>query len=44
MELAAELEASLREFAAAGPVELRENGGRATPLSSVSWEIRGSGE
>ena len=44
MELAAELEASLREFAAAGPVELRENGGRAMPLSALSWEIRGPGE
>src|SRR5215470_4841161 len=44
MELAAELEASLREFTAAGPVELRENGGRGTPLSTLSWEIRGSSE
>src|SRR5262249_10458852 len=44
MELAAELEASLREFAAAGPVEVRENGGRLAPLSALSWEIRGSGE
>jgi len=44
MELAAELEASLREFAAAGPVEVRENGGRVAPLSGLSWEVRGNGE
>lgn len=44
MKLAAELEASLREFAAAGPVEVRENGGRLVPLSTLSWEIRGSSE
>jgi len=28
MDLAAELEATLREFAAAAPMEVRENGGR----------------
>ena len=44
MELAVELEASLREFAAGGPVEVRENGGRLAPLSVLSWEIRGAGE
>ena len=44
MELAAELEASLRELAAAGPVEVHENGGRLAPLSALSWEIRGPGE
>jgi hypothetical protein len=43
MELAAELEATLREFAAA-PVEVRENGGRATPLAGLSWEVRGAAE
>jgi hypothetical protein len=44
MELAAELEATLREFAAAAPAEVRENGGRATPLAGLSWEVRGAAE
>ena len=43
MELSSELEANLRELAAAGPVELRENGARVAPLSTLSWEVRGSG-
>lgn len=42
MQLSSELEASLREFAAAGPAELRENGARVAPLSTLSWEVRGS--
>jgi hypothetical protein len=41
VQLLAELEASLREFAATGPVELRENGARIAPLSTVRWEVRG---
>ena len=44
MELSSELEANLRELASAGPVELRENGARVAPLSTLSWEVRGSGE
>ncbi|MGH9677030.1 MAG: hypothetical protein ACRD36_08005, partial [Candidatus Acidiferrum sp.] len=44
MELAAELKASLHEFASAGPVEVRENGRHVAPLSGVSWEVRGTGE
>lgn len=44
MELAAELEATLREFAAAAPVEVRENGGRVAPLEVLSWEVRGAAE
>ena len=44
MELARELEASLREFAAAAPVEVRENGGRVAPLAALSWEVRGAAE
>ncbi len=44
MELAAELQASLREFASAGPVEVRENGRHVAPLSGLSWEVRGAGE
>lgn len=43
MELSSELEANLRELASAGPVELRENGARVAPLSTLSWEVRGSG-
>jgi hypothetical protein len=42
MKLAAELEASLREFVSAGAAELCENGGRLAPLSKLSWEVRGS--
>ncbi len=44
MELAAELEAILREFAALAPVEVRENGGRVAPLAGLSWEVRGAAE
>ena len=44
MELAAELEATLREFAAAAPVEVRENGGHVAPLAVLSWEVRGAAE
>lgn len=33
----------MRELASAGPVELRENGARVAPLSTLSWEVRGSG-
>ena len=44
MELSVELEATLRELSLAGPVELRENGSRVAPLSSLSWEVRGNGE
>lgn len=42
MELAIELEASLREFATASSVEVRENGSRVAPLAGFSWEIRGA--
>ena len=44
MELAAELEATLREFAAAAPVEVRENGGRMVALAGLAWEVRGAAE
>src|SRR5215813_13405191 len=43
VELSSELEASLREFASVGAVELRENGARVAALASLSWEVRGSG-
>ena len=44
MDLSVELDASLREFSSAGPAELRENGSRIAPLSSLSWEVRGTAE
>src|SRR5260370_23612408 len=44
MELAAQLQAGLREFTASGVVEVRENGGRVAPFSGMSWEVRGNGE
>ena len=44
MEFAAELEATLREFAAAAHVEVRENGGRVVALAGLSWEVRGAAE
>ena len=44
MELATELEASLREFVSAGPVEVRENGGHVAALAGLSWEVRGASE
>ncbi len=44
MELAAQLQAGLREFTASGVVEVRENGGRVAPFSGMSWEVRGNDE
>jgi hypothetical protein len=44
VKFAAELEATLREFAAIAPVEVRENGGRVAPLAGLSWEVRGAAE
>jgi hypothetical protein len=44
MELAKELEATLREFAAVEPVEVRENGRRVAPLAGLPWEVRGAAE
>lgn len=44
MNLGAELEASLREFAAGGPADVRDNGARLGPLAALSWEVRGNGE
>ncbi len=42
MELATELEASLRELTTASAVEVRENGSRVAPLAGLSWEVRGA--
>ena len=44
MNLAAELEASLKEFLAVGLVDLHENGSRTSFSNGLSWEVRGSGE
>ena len=44
MDLGSELEASLREFAAGGPAEVRDNGARVGPLTALSWEVRGNSE
>ena len=44
MELAAQLEAYLRDLASAPSVEVRENGGRVAVLPALSWEIRGAAQ
>jgi hypothetical protein len=42
MELAEELRASLQGFLAGATIEIRENGGRITSASPLSWEVRGA--
>lgn len=42
MELAAAIDAALRQLTSQPPVEVRENGGRITPLTNFSWELRGA--
>lgn len=44
MDLAAELEACLKDFLASGAVEMHETGSRSTSLVDLSWEVRGSSE
>lgn len=44
VELAEELEATLREFTEAPSIEVRENGGRVVPFAGLSWEVRGTPE
>jgi hypothetical protein len=44
VNLAAELEASLKEFMACGPVDLHENSGRTSFVAGLSWEVRGDCE
>jgi len=41
VDFADELQASLRDFVASGPVEVLENGGRLAPFAGMSWEVRG---
>ena len=44
MQLAAQLEATLREFASSSAIEIRENSGRSIPFQGLSWEVRGAPE
>jgi hypothetical protein len=44
MAIAEELRAGLQELLAAGAIEIRENGGRITPATPLSWEVRGAAE
>ncbi len=44
MTFAEELRANLQELLASGPIEIRESGGRMTPATPVSWEVRGAAE
>ena len=44
MELAAELEASLRDLCSATSVEVRENGGRVALFPALTWEVRGAAQ
>ena len=44
MQLAAQLEASLREFASSSAIEIRENSGRSISFQGLSWEVRGAPE
>lgn len=42
MDFASELRASLQDLFASGAIEIRESGGRTTPLPPLSWEVRGA--
>lgn len=42
MELAEELQASLKELLASGAIEIREGACRITPVQPISWEVRGA--
>jgi hypothetical protein len=44
VELAAELEASLRDLGSAASVEVRENGGRVAVFTALTWEVRGAAQ
>jgi hypothetical protein len=44
VELAAELDASLRDLSSAASIEVRENGGRVALLAALSWEVRGAAQ
>jgi len=42
MDFAEELRAGLQDLVATGTIEIRERGGRITPASPLSWEVRGA--
>jgi len=42
MNFAEELRASLQQLLASGAIEIRESGGRMTPATPLSWEVRGA--
>ena len=44
MQLAAELDSTLRNLASSGPLEVRENGARLSLFAGFSWEVRGAAE
>ena len=44
MDLAEDLRASLSELVTSDPIEIRENGGRITPVPPVCWEVRGASD
>jgi hypothetical protein len=44
MNLAEALRSSLESLLASGNLEIRENSGRVTPLTPLSWEVRGASE
>jgi len=44
MDFAEELRASLEDLLASGAIEIRESGGRLTPATPLSWEVRGAAQ
>jgi hypothetical protein len=42
MELAEELRTGVQELLTSDRIEIREDGGRLTPASPLSWEVRGA--
>ena len=44
MHFADQLRVGLQDLLASGLIEIRENGSRTTPLSPLSWEVRGASE
>ena len=42
MNVAEDLRASLQDILVPGAVEIRENGGRLTSATPLSWEVRGN--
>jgi hypothetical protein len=44
MNLTEDLRASLQDILVSGSAEIRENGGRVTSASPLSWEVRGNSQ